>query len=218
MDSDQFVTEVDKFFTEIRTLLESTLEGETRVVFYSTNEEKKRAAFTIDKTLKIGKPQSDRLHLKCVYRLCTNSTGNHLAIELSTFKVEFKSVKKFVPVVRFEYDRNARNKPASHFQFHADSVELGLLLARAGRYKTAAQQQDVHFPMGGDRFRVCLEDVIELLVREFCAVPKENWESLVQKGRQKYELQQAETVIRQNLALAIKLLEKSGYVVTPPNS
>ena len=182
------------------------------------NGENKKAAFTVNKSLTIGKSLSNRLHLKCEYRLCTNSTGNHLATESSTFKVEFKSSKRFVPVVRFEYERNARNKPASHFQFHADSVELGLLLARAGKYKTAAQQQDVHFPMGGDRYRVCIEDVIELLIREFDAIPKPNWENLVQRGRKKYELQQAETVIRHNFTLAINLLERSGYSVIPPNS
>lgn len=120
--------------------------------------------------------------------------------------------------MRFEYERNARNKPASHFQFHADSVELGLLLARAGKYSTAAQQQDVHFPMGGDRYRICLEDVIELLVREFDAVPKSDWGSVVEKGRKKFELQQAETVIRHNFELAIDLLEKEGYSITPPTS
>lgn len=69
---------------------------------------------------------------------------------------------------------------------------------------------------GGDRFRVCIEDIIELLVREFCVVSKPDWERLVQEGRDKYERVQAETVIRHNLPLAIDLLVKSGYSVIPP--
>ncbi len=36
-----------------------------------------------------------------------------------------------------------------------------------GQKDKAFQQQDIHFPMGGHRFRVCLEDVVELVIREF---------------------------------------------------
>lgn len=147
-NSDHFANEVQSFVNEIKELLASSLEGETTLENFWSNKENKRASFTIRKSLRIANSLSDRLNLKCVYRLCTNSTGNHLATEASTFKIEFRSTKKFVPIVRFEYERNARTKPASHFQFHADSVELGLLLARAGKYETAAQQQNVHFPMG----------------------------------------------------------------------
>ncbi|WP_049168202.1 hypothetical protein [Corynebacterium propinquum] len=218
MDTNEFTNAVHSFADQIEALLEATLEGETKLEMIPPNWEKKKAAFSVQKSLVIGKSSSTRLHLRCEYRLCTNSTGNHLATESSTFKVEFKALKRFAPIVRFEYERNARNKPASHFQFHADSVELGLLLARAGKYSTAAQQQDVHFPMGGDRYRICLEDVIELLVREFDAVPKSDWDSVVEKGRKKFELQQAETVIRHNFELAIDLLEKEGYSVIPPTS
>ena len=163
MDTNEFINAVHSFADQIETLLEATLEGETKLEMLPPNWEKKKAAFSVQKSLVIGKSSSTRLHLRCEYRLCTNSAGNHLATESSTFKVEFKALKRFAPIVRFEYERNARNKPASHFQFHADSVELGLLLARAGKYSTAAQQQDVHFPMGGDRYRICLEDVIEIV-------------------------------------------------------
>ena len=149
-----FEQHATEFAQEIATLLDATLEGEITASTFEINEEKLRAVIKRSKQLEIGHSKSKKLQLACEFRLCTNSTKKHLAIESSTFKVQYQSGQKYRPVVRFEYDRNSRNKPANHFQFHSDSVPLGLLLARAGNYDAAAQQQDIHYPMGDERFRV----------------------------------------------------------------
>ncbi|SNV77660.1 Uncharacterised protein [Corynebacterium imitans] len=216
MEQHTFNDLVEAFASEIEELLDSTLAGETHLERLPTNAEKRRATFNASKVLHINHSGSKRLHLRCVFRLCTDSTGEYLAVEGSTFKVEFKALSRFVPIVRFEYDRSAWNKPASHFQFHADSVALGLLLARAGKYDTAAQQQDIHFPMGGHRFRVCLEDVIELLIREFGAEPLAGWEERVQSGRDTFYKAQTETVIMRNLPTAVDLLRQQGFEIRKP--
>ena len=121
-----------------------------------------------------------------------------------------------MPVVRYEYESRARNKPASHFQFHADSVPLGLLLARAGKYETAAQQQDIHFPMGGAQFRLHLTDVIELLIREFGAAAEEGWYESLCSHRNRYYDTEVDRVINANLPRAVLLLKDAGYKVDTP--
>lgn len=216
MDRATFEEQATEFAQEIATLLDVTLVGEITANTFEINEEKLRAVIKRSKQLEIGRSNSKKLQLACEFRLCTNSTKKHLAIESSTFKVQYQSGQKYRPVVRFEYDRNSRNKPASHFQFHSDSVPLGLLLARAGNYDAAAQQQDIHYPMGDERFRVCLEDVIELLANEFNAQTHDGWQQHIERGRNRYLSKQAETVIRKNPDLAIKLLEQQGYKVKPP--
>ncbi|MGJ4051195.1 hypothetical protein ACN4DP_08835 [Corynebacterium macclintockiae] len=70
--------------------------------------------------------------------------------------------------------------------------------------------------MGDERFRVCLEDVIELLANEFNAQTHDGWQQHIERGRNRYLSKQAETVIRKNLDLAIELLEQQGYKVKPP--
>lgn len=70
--------------------------------------------------------------------------------------------------------------------------------------------------MGDERFRVCLEDVIELLANEFNAHTYDGWQHHIERGRNRYLSKQAETVIRKNLDLAIKLLEQQGYKVKQP--
>lgn len=216
MDVTIFKRSVESFAWDIKSVLDSSFAGEAQFDSPRINDEQLRATFQISKTLKVSSSKNSPLLIECMYRLCPNSTGHHLAVEASTFKIQYKLGKKAIPIVRFEYDRQARNKPVSHFHFHGDSVPLGLLLARAGRSDAAVQQHQVHFPMGGHRFRVCLEDIIELLIREFNAEALNGWEEHVHNARGKYRTQQVETVVRKNLSLAISMLQELGYTIETP--
>jgi hypothetical protein len=88
-----------------------------------------------------------------------------------------------VPLFRWEYLRQPEsNVPCAHFHIHAHRDEaVYLLLTGKGsntRIKKRAAQldanaqvvpqlSDLHFPVGGPRFRPSLEDVIQFLVEEF---------------------------------------------------
>lgn len=160
--------------------------------------------------------ESQRLVLRVEYLLRAND-AYQVDIERSSFKIEFRAAKKHVPIVRFEYEAHAREKPASHFQFHADSVPLGLLLARARRYDAAAQQQDVHFPLGGPYFRVQLSDMIDLLIREFGALTVDGWDEALSWYRMKSHEAEVKRVISQNLTVAAEVLGSEGYSVIAPS-
>lgn len=214
MDSRELEKQANAFAQQVQQLLDRCLPGESSFGQTTFEPTVGTVSFETFKGLTIRGHQ--RASMSVGYRMCVNSTGQHLAVDSSTFKIEYRSTKKPVPIVRFEYDRHARNKPASHFQFHADSVPLGILLVRAGCHDKAVEQSKVHYPMGGPRFRVCLEDIIELVIREFGAESLPGWEDVVQQGRKNYRLIQEETVIRQHLPRAVKMLEELGYTVTPP--
>ncbi|MGC2865435.1 hypothetical protein ACMG4H_11295 [Corynebacterium glutamicum] len=216
MDILEFEQQATEFAGEINDLLDTCLPGETDFTQAKVATEGFRANFKALKVLYLGSGRSERASISCEYNLCANSTGKHLAVDSSSFKVEFKAKKRFVPIVRFEYERHARNKPVQHFQFHAESLPLAILLARAGRYDVAAQQQDVHFPKGGHRYRVCLEDVIELVIREFNAESNPEWETRVRDGRRKFRERQTDTIIRKNLGRSVEMLEELGFKIEPP--
>ena len=196
--------------------MESTLKGTPSLDSDYLNRETLRASFTLTHPITVRKSNSDRLNLECRYRLCTNSSGQHLAVEASTFAIRFKSAKSFVPIVRFEYDRDARSKPASHFHFHADSTPLGMVLARAGKYDNAIHQENLHFPMGSERFRVCLEDVVELLIGEFNAEPVDGWRDILEQRRDSFHRIQVETIINKNIDVAVRILTERGFRVGQP--
>ncbi|BAU97433.1 hypothetical protein N24_3171 [Corynebacterium suranareeae] len=216
MDVLDFQRQATEFALDIKDLLDTCLPGETGFRQGTVATEGLRANFEASKVLYLGKDRSNRASISCGYYLCANSTGKHLAVESSSFKVEFKANKRPIPIVRFEYERHARNKPVQHFQFHSESLPLAILLARAGRYDIAAQQQDVHFPMGGHRYRVCLEDIVELVIREFRAEANPNWETRVQEGRRVFRERQTDTIIRKNLVRSVEMLKELGFKIEPP--
>jgi hypothetical protein len=71
-------------------------------------------------------------------------------------------------------------------------------------------------PMGGDRFRPCLEDIVEFLIRD-CGFPgKDGWQELVREGRAKWRRIQIRAVVRDSPAEAIAALAAMGYSVALP--
>ncbi|WP_052205459.1 hypothetical protein [Corynebacterium riegelii] len=206
---------VQAFMFQTVHLLETTLSGSSPIDA-EILADGERAFVEGTHPVTIAHSGSDRLVLRYEYLMRLDEQLGQLEIEKSTFKIEFRALKKPVPVVRFEYESQARNKPNSHFQFHADSVPLGLLLARAGKYDTAAQQQDIHFPMGSSQFRLHLADVIELLICEFGAASEKGWKESVVLHRKHFYESEVDNIIRSNLTRAADLLKESGYKVENP--
>ena len=52
----------------------------------------------------------DLASLRAIFKLCTDSHSKHLAVEHSTF--ELKANLDRAPIIRWDYDRDARSKPS----------------------------------------------------------------------------------------------------------
>ncbi|MBE7365681.1 hypothetical protein INS43_10950 [Corynebacterium aurimucosum] len=220
MDTRLLAALANRFANDAKQLLDDCLPGRTEITGEAFNSERKRFSFQLSKELKSRTSNASPALLEASYSMCENSSGKHLAVAASSFKICYRQSKKQPPIVRFEYERDAQNKPVSHFHFHSDSVALGLLLASTGQKDKAFQQQNIHFPMGGHRFRVCLEDVVELVIREFGIEALEGWELHVLAGRERFRESQKKAIIRANAPLAIEVLRELGYAVPEigPNS
>lgn len=149
------------------------------------------------------------LHLRC--RM--DAHGKWLAIEQSGFNV-YAALDK-MPIFRFEYVRDARTCPCAHIQVHAHRGALSHLLSQAG-HDSAHDMSALHLPVGGARFRPCLEDVIHFLIEDcgFDSVP--NWFDAVKAGRARWRRIQARTVARDLPEDAAEALRALGYTVMPP--
>lgn len=75
--------------------------------------------------------------------------------------------------------------------------------------------ESLHVPVGGGRFRPCLEDVIEFLVVECRFDSQEGWRAAVQTGREQWRRTQTRTVVRDSPIEAADTLRALGYTVTP---
>ncbi|CAN5507298.1 hypothetical protein BH11ACT7_BH11ACT7_33400 [soil metagenome] len=197
--------------------------------FCFTNEADMTAQMPADKTARLravveGKvtleaPQSESgqtglASLRVHYKLCTDSYDNHLAVENSSF--ELKADLERAPIIRWDYDREARSKPSSHVQVTAHRGALSHLLSQL-HHKTPHSIESLHIPTGGGRFRPCLEDIAEFLISDCGFVGRDGWSDVVRRGRAKWRRLQIRSAVRDAPGEAAAALRSLGYEVHPPD-
>lgn len=134
------------------------------------------------------------------------------------------------PLFRYEYLRSPHNVPAAHLQIHAHRDALTYVLTyvmtktertskrpgRTGKRESIPTLEDLHFPLGGHRFRPALEDVLEMLIDEFDIDHDPNARKALADGRMEWRLTQTKAAVRDAPGAAVAALESLGYTVTPP--
>ncbi|WP_025102440.1 hypothetical protein [Microbacterium paraoxydans] len=137
-------------------------------------------------------------------------------------KIAVHSTLDRTPLVRQEFDAAmSESAPLAHWHVHADRGALSHLLGRAHAVrgdvvKKPHDMSSLHFPVGGERFRPCIEDVLEFLVREFGIDRQDGWESAVRDGRERWRRMQFRSTVRDLPDEAADVLRKHGWSVTPP--
>ncbi|NVI89229.1 hypothetical protein [Actinomadura sp. BRA 177] len=173
-----------------------------------------------------------RLELSLTLKGVWDGAKDYLAIEESKAAVRMAGGKA-EPLFRWEYIRHPKsNIPGAHFQIHAhrDEVVYMLLTGRRAnrRIKDRVNQLDsprpripqlsnLHFPVGGPRFRPCLEDVLQFLVEEFGIDCEENWKKVLCEGRRGWRRMQTGVVVRDCPDEAVRVLRDLGYKIEEPD-
>ena len=116
---------------------------------------------------------------------------------------------------RVEYDRDARTKPPAHVHLHAESLEFGWIYGTAGL--PPPRLFEIHFPMGGRRFRPTVEEFLRFLDREKLFLDwRSGWDTIVEESLVDWERNQARATVRQHTEAAVGQLRNMGYEVTAP--
>ncbi len=98
---------------------------------------------------------------------------------------------------------------------HAHRGALSHLLSQSGHPKPH-EMSALHIPVGGARFRPCLEDVIQFLLEECQFDHEPGWREAVEAGRAAWRQTQARAVVRDFQREAVDVLEDLGYTVKLP--
>lgn len=165
-----------------------------------------------------------RLDLRVIFHCTWDSVGSFLAIERSSFEVNVAGDNN--PLFRYEYLRRSNSVPAAHLHVHAERDEMTDVMAigqerrpkRRRKNKNVLQLADLHFPLGGSRFRPCIEDVLQMLIREFAVDTLYDWEDVIRKKREKWRRRQISAAVRDAPEEAAEALRELGYAVSPPAS
>ena len=109
-------------------------------------------------------------------------------------------------VFHYDYARYPGNPyPAAHVQVDATSTAFDELCGRLGRDAELAR---LHFPVGGRRFRPCLEDVVEMLIVERLAVGRDGWEQAIEEHRTWFRRIQLKAAVRDDPEAVREELER----------
>jgi hypothetical protein len=118
--------------------------------------------------------------------------------------------------LRFDYVRDMQSKPHAHIQIHGHRGALSHLLSRAG-HDAPHDMASLHVPVGGSRFRPCLEDVVQFLIEECRFDHHEDWRRPVENGREQWRRRQVAATVRAVPSEAVRVLTELGYDIKPPS-
>lgn len=141
-------------------------------------------------------------------------------------KIEVLASVSREPLFRFEYVRGANSVPAAHLQVHAHRDAMTYVMTTVGRTSKRPGRsaktdglpklQDLHFPLGGHRFRPALEDVVEMLIDEFNLDHELDAREVLAEQRETWRLTQTKAAVRDAPEAAIEALTSMGYSISPP--
>lgn len=170
----------------------------------------------------INEEHSLDLHVE--YKCCWDGPGRFLAIDKADLHVYIVGAND--PLMRYEYVRSCKEPPGAHLhvQAHRDEMAYLLRLSEKNKSKPAVKMKqrrlprlaELHFPVGGHRFRPSLEDVLLMLEREFAIDVADGWRAVVNQHLEEWRLLQVKSVARDAHETAAEVLRELGYTVTAP--
>lgn len=155
----------------------------------------------------------DQLFLRAHWRFGPSSSGRYLKTEWSEFGlfVWTKTKNKPAPVIRLEVEatQNPDAWNVAHLQVHGESHALGQVWG-ARKERNPRSLQHLHLPVGGFRYRPCLEDFIEFLIEEDLVPGKPGWKRAIERTRSEYHRTQLSALIAKNLDAARAAVAEFG--------
>ena len=171
----------------------------------------------------------DAFQLAVDYKLMMSPTSQRATVVGSTFLVRRHGAGR--PLFTVDYVRGAHsNTPAAHYNLHFEHGPLEAEMLQTGATRRGKIHQkgvrsgrtprlaDLHFPVGGHRFRLCLEDVIEMMWIEFGIDVKPSAKQAICEGREEWRAMQVRAAVSDDPSSAVAELRALGYEVHAPSS
>jgi hypothetical protein len=163
----------------------------------------------------------DIFRLKLRYQCELSESKDFLAVQSSTFRLFHKDVTE--PILHFDYNNKPTGSiPAAHINVHTESEGFKRALEDSGDARRAKQRRkssgdgkpsQLHLPVGGPRFRPCLEDVLEMIIQEFGVDVPDEWRTSIHEGRVIWRELQLKAAVTDQPEAAAEALRGLGYVV-----
>lgn len=123
-----------------------------------------------------------------------DSQGDFLAALKSTYSVQLLADSR-KPMFTYDYDREPANKyPGAHMHVTAASDDYDKAIESVDC--EPKKLDDIHFPVGGKRYRPILEDLLEMLIIEGMVDAHPAWKDAIEAGRAGWYKRQLMAAVR----------------------
>lgn len=152
-------------------------------------------------------------YLFVALQVALESEDGYLKVTRATFGL-YADANADRVMFHYDFDREKEQYPSAHLQVSGESPVLTEIDGNQG---STRQLGRLHFPVGGVRFRPCLEDVLEFLIVEgFVDPPRPGWQEALTTSRDAFRRTQLRAAVRRTPEPAVAQLEAMGYAVNPP--
>lgn len=171
------------------------------------------------------KSAKDLLALEFEFYCAISSSSGHLSVLSSSIAAYVVGGR--APLFKLDSLVDARSVPAAHWNVFAKRDELVQAMRVSGRYagnkharalrkSNRLASGKLHFPVGGWRFRPCLEDVIEMLITEFDLRFESGGMEVLAEKRREWRRVQLAAAVSDHPEAASAALSDLGYEIKPP--
>lgn len=178
--------------------------------------------YGVRKTTPLGEPipltisrAPAKLHLFVTHTLQLDDAGAYLMNTRATYSLQLDDAE--TSVLTYDFVRNPPNKyPEAHLHIYGESDVLRAMFRATGFDDATRKPADLHIPVGGRRFRPCLEDIVEFCVLEGLVEAREGWASVLKQHRTLYHERQLKAMVRRFPWHAAEVLAREGWSVEAP--
>lgn len=212
MISDDLRSKATNFAAEIQGILTRTITNYAQIRAVSWDSPTVGRTFVVGHCVSRDSPFPRRFPLRAragqatlwmeiSYQLRMDDEQQYLTVHKSFFGV-FPDEGSKEGLCHYDYEREKdHGYPDAHLQVYGRSEVLETV-----RQDRALSK--LHFPVGGKRFRPCLEDLIEFLAREGLVDAKDGYRETLEPGRQAFLRNQLKAAMRCNPEVVEEFLEE----------
>lgn len=167
-----------------------------------------------------GRRKTPKIHLYIEFDCDWSSESSYLSVVRSTMSMKIEGNNN--PLFRYDFDKQKTGDlPTAYLHVHAHRDEISWLLLQSAANRPKARRRkgkmpllsEIHFPLGGERFRPCLEDFLEFSILEFGLSVKPTALKALGEGRLRWRHTQLRAAISDYPEIAADAFCKYGWKV-----
>ncbi|AMT93092.1 hypothetical protein A2T55_04240 [Brevibacterium linens] len=219
-DTSSLASQTENFYSEICATVYLSVDCDIEDSVFDLLPKVGLSSITVVARVKVD--GSPTIRLEASYVL---NQGSERLLRVVDSEFHVKLLNESAPLFHYDFVGEARSElPAAHLNIHVSDEPLRALMATAGNRNRAkrrrkrevrghnSQPAELHFPIGGRRFRPCLEDVVQFLIFELGVDRQLGWWDRVREGRATWKASQTAAAVKDDPKSALLELLRIGVL------